>query len=123
MCVRKIAFELRHALGYSDAGILFSERALEVDDVLVDSPAYKAGIKKGDRIVAINNMPVESPQDMQDAVKKFGLDYQGLAPHITIERDGTVLEIVVELPTIPKRPREEKQEEKKIKPQRPDMAI
>ena len=32
----------------------------EIDSVLPDSPAMKAGIKKGDRLVAINNKPIDS---------------------------------------------------------------
>lgn len=123
MCIRQIAFELRYALGYSDAGILFSERPCEVEDVLVNSPAHKAGLKKGDKIIAINDMPVSNPQDMKSAIKKFGLDYQGLKPYVTIERNGTTSEIVIELPSIPMSPSRDFQEEKKEKNNKGDVSV
>ena len=46
------------------------ELASVVGEVAPDSPALKAGLKSGDRIVAINRVEVKTWQDMGDLIKK-----------------------------------------------------
>lgn len=62
-----------------------------IDEVMNDSPAYKAGIMPGDKIVEVDGTAVK---EWNDATSIIGENSRGTA-EITIERDGNLKEITV----------------------------
>jgi len=66
-------------------------RPLQIDQVLADSPAELAGLRSGDRILAINGAPVGSFRELQEWVR--GSDGDGL--RFEVERQGRVLTLAV----------------------------
>lgn len=63
----------------------FTERVQPViDTVLTDTPAYKAGIKKGDKILAVNNLPVKYWHEFTKKVDSTELNIQLLRNQDTI---------------------------------------
>ncbi len=75
---------------YYDLGLSKqSSLAAVVGDVVPGHPAEKAGLKPGDRIVAIDDQRVEQFQILQDIVTGS----QGKTLHFTIERDDTTFEV------------------------------
>lgn len=44
---------------------------LYIDKIMPDSPAEKAGLRKGDKIVSINKKPVKIWDDIQNSIKSF----------------------------------------------------
>jgi regulator of sigma E protease len=61
-----------------------AERQLTVAGFAKDSPAQRAGVRAGDRIVAVDGKPMEDFRDLQDAV----MLYPGKELSVTIEREG-----------------------------------
>ncbi|MCA9107512.1 MAG: PDZ domain-containing protein [Planctomycetales bacterium] len=57
-----------------------------------DTPAEKAGIRIGDRVIEVNDEPVESMVDLQTAIAQAS---PGDAVILTVERDGNTLAIQV----------------------------
>ena len=45
------------------------DRTLAIDRVELDSPAWQAGIRPGDRILSIDNQPIPTPQGLRDLVR------------------------------------------------------
>ena len=66
-----------------------------VDSVVADRPAFAAGIKKGDRIVAVNNTPVKFNVDVAEEVQKL----KGKEVAFTVNRGGESLKINVPVDT------------------------
>ncbi|SMC48758.1 RIP metalloprotease RseP [Pedobacter africanus] len=66
-----------------------------VDSVTTGRPAYKAGLKKGDRITAINNVPVNYDVDVKAAIPK----YKGKIADFAINRGGAQLVLQVPVDT------------------------
>lgn len=60
-----------------------------LDDVVVDSPAEKAGLQAGDKIVKIGNTSVENHTDLLDALTEYEA---GENVSISYERDGVLKE-------------------------------
>ena len=102
-------FTTDHELKLSRLGEDFSEeQALEsigiepwrlvvdpvVGEVTEDSPARRAGIYPGDRILAIGGEVVEGWQWIGYLVQEHGVEGQALA--VTVERDGVEMELQVE---------------------------
>ena len=77
----------------------FYSTELFVEQAMPDSPAQKAGIQKGDRLVAVNTAPVSSFFELRKDIQKAGED-QGKVS-ITAERAGKALtfEIVPQVST------------------------
>jgi S1-C subfamily serine protease len=46
------------------------EPGLKVIAVIKDSPAFKAGIEKGDVVLKLNDLNVDSPEDFSKVVQK-----------------------------------------------------
>lgn len=70
--------ELREGLNYDGDGVLVSR-------VVPDSPADRAGLRKGDVIVRVGSRSVDSPEVLMDAVRS---SRAGQSVGITIVRDG-----------------------------------
>lgn len=75
-------------LGMSEAWGLYSSE-LFVDKTIGDSPAAKAGIMHGDRLIAVGDKPVESFMDLKDAVQTSG-EKTGKV-QLKWERDGKII--------------------------------
>ena len=60
-----------------------------VREVVPNSPAAKAGLRVGDRIVAVNNEPVKSAEQ----VTQFIRDHKGQAITLRVERGGSTLDV------------------------------
>lgn len=73
-------------------GIMMAEKdgSIYVDKVLEESPAEKAGIEAGDRLLTLDGLPVESMGDVLLVVntKKPGDDIE-----VAVERGGELLEL------------------------------
>jgi S1-C subfamily serine protease len=67
---------------------------LKVDDVMVNSPAEKMGIKPGDVIQAIGDKKTNTTKDFEDAMKSR---FAGDKVKIRLERDGFARELEVTL--------------------------
>jgi len=62
-----------------------------VADVQGGSPAFSAGIQKGDRLVAVDTISTRSYSEFTPALKK----YAGKPTHVTVERNGESIRIAV----------------------------
>jgi regulator of sigma E protease len=75
---------------YYDLGISgLSEMTAIVDDVVAGMPADKAGLKKGDRIVAIDGQPIDRWEAMQEIVSKS----KGRALKFRIQRGAETFQV------------------------------
>ena len=63
----------------------------DIGDVVPGMPAELAGLERGDRIVEIGGVPIETWLDLQEAVSPRG----GEETDLLIERDGALLEITL----------------------------
>ncbi|GBD42708.1 Metalloprotease MmpA [bacterium HR40] len=62
-----------------------------VGDVMADSPAAAAGLRPGDRILAVDGAPIESFEQLQQLVR----DRPGEPLRLTVERRGERLQLTV----------------------------
>lgn len=65
-----------------------------IEEIAADSPAARAGLRRGDRIIAINDETVTSPAELRNRIR---LLREGGRVSITVLRDGENLEIDVTL--------------------------
>lgn len=63
----------------------------KVDSVVPNSNAFKAGLAKGDSIVAVNNQPIQFFDEYQDQIAK----YKNGQTHLSVKRAGTLQDLVV----------------------------
>ncbi|HEX9445042.1 MAG TPA: RIP metalloprotease RseP [Candidatus Binatia bacterium] len=79
---------------FASVMVFFGVRTLttQVGEVVPDLPAAKAGIQKGDRVVAINGHPVDSWVDFARRIKES----DGSPLTIGLERDGRRMDITVQ---------------------------
>jgi C-terminal processing protease CtpA/Prc len=77
----------------SDTKETRQERGLKVIAVIKDSPAFKAGIQKGDVVLALNDSNTESPEEFSKSVVK----QQGNRVKIKFARDDEEKEVAAEL--------------------------
>jgi regulator of sigma E protease len=70
--------------GFATVGLHSSE--LFVEAVVPDSPAMKAGLQKGDRIVAISSQPIPSFFSLRDAIQQVA--EKSKVVEVTWEREG-----------------------------------
>ena len=77
-----------NSLGYRTlAGVGPMEEDLlyvEVASVTPDSPAQRAGVREGDRLVSVNGQPVENGRQFSEAVR----DSEGREIQLVVQRDG-----------------------------------
>ena len=81
-------------------GIMFTRTpdGLTIAQVIADSPADKAGLKRGDVIKAVNGTTVETRQDLTDQLKDKQV---GDTITLTIDRDGQTQDVSVTLEARP----------------------
>jgi serine protease Do len=75
-------------------------RGVLVGDIIKDSPAEEAGIKRGDIITKVNDKEVNSPGELQDKIRDVNIDDKA---NIEIMRDGKTIRFIVkigEMPTV-----------------------
>lgn len=98
--IAMLQFELRYAIGDAPPGIGCdpSKTGLTVGAILRDSPAERAGIRKGDRILSADGSSVSSPSDFAALTSNVK---QGDTQKIHLERDGMIMEVEVQYPVIP----------------------
>ncbi|WP_242855813.1 RIP metalloprotease RseP [Ruminiclostridium josui] len=88
-----------YKLGFSPKAENGSESNV-VANVSDKSPAMKAGVKDGDRIVKLNGTPVNSRQDIAEALEKIKLNNVT----ITVNRNGKDIELTPVVPMQGKNP-------------------
>ncbi len=76
---QEITSDLREGLDYRGGGVLVSR-------VVVDSPAERAGIRKGDVIVGFNSRAIDSPEELVDVVRSARV---GQTVAVTVVRNGS----------------------------------
>jgi len=79
---------------------LTEAKGVLVGDVIKDSPAEEAGIKRGDIITKVNDEEVNSPEELQDKIRDIDIDKKA---NIEVVRDGKTINFIVkigEMPTV-----------------------
>jgi serine protease Do len=84
---QSLTSELREGMSYKGQGVL-------VNRVVEDSPADRAGVKKGDVITSFNSRSVDSPDGLADLVGQ-GKDGQSVA--LRVVRDGQARTLTAKL--------------------------
>jgi hypothetical protein len=117
--LNNLAFQLVYIFGYAKTGLIFTNdlNQVLVQAVMANSPADKAGIKEGDRIIGINGIKINNGSDYDNYFGK-NIPKQGDVLKFTIERGGILRIVEVKLPVIPfspEEPKEEPEREKTIK--------
>jgi hypothetical protein len=106
VCFGLLRFELHYALGNTDLGVFFkTENDAVVQRVHIDSPADRAGIQEGDKILQIDGFRVHSYYDLTNYHRNMR---QGDSAEIKIERGREILKVEVKYPVIPFAPVEER---------------
>jgi len=84
----------------SESSGLKEPTGVVIENVVEGSPAEKAGIQKGDVIVAVNDQPVAAPQEL---TRRIVGTAPGTRVQISIVRKGKSLQLPVELGRLPER--------------------
>lgn len=84
---------------YMGAQIGTADSGTEILDVMVDSPAHKAGLKKGDIITEINGANTKNVDDMMTLLSLFDVDD---TVEVSYTRDGKTKTVKVKLAERPK---------------------
>jgi len=84
---QRVTEDLRDALDLKGDGVL-------VNRVVIDGPADRAGIKKGDIITSLNGRSVESPGELADAVQALAI---GASASVRVQRRGVAQTFNVKL--------------------------
>jgi regulator of sigma E protease len=66
-----------------------------VDSIIAGKAAAKAGLQKGDQILAVNNVPVKSNVDLREQVEKF----KGKTADFTVNRAGKTIDYKIPVDT------------------------
>ncbi len=72
-----------------------------IETILTSSPADTAGIKPGDRVVSVDDVPIDSWMEMHDIIKAN----PGKEINFSVEREGRVLDLKVTPEPDPKDPK------------------
>ena len=73
---------------------LTEAKGVLVGDVIEDSPAEEAGIKRGDIIVRVNDEEVNSPEELQDKIRSIEI---GEKANVEVMREGKEITFVVKI--------------------------
>jgi serine protease Do len=79
-------------------GSVAPEHGAYVQEVAADSPAAKAGIKKGDVITKLDGEPIKSSSDVVDYVSSRSI---GAPVKVTVSRDGATKDVSAKLAEAP----------------------
>jgi serine protease Do len=77
---------------------LIETKGVLVGDVIEDSPAEEAGIKRGDIIVSVNDEEVNSPEELQDKIRSVEI---GEKANVEVMREGKEITFVVKIGEMP----------------------
>lgn len=72
-----------------------------VIDIVAGSPAAEAGIVLGDVILAVNDVPLEDPQQIFDLLEPV---IPGVSVPLTLNRQGETVDVMLEVPALPLAP-------------------
>ena len=84
----------RHPSGDSARATSDGQIDCVIDDVKAGGPADKAGLQRGDRVLALEQQTVRVFHDLVDALKQYNI---GDTVTITVERLGKRLDVDVKL--------------------------
>jgi serine protease Do len=90
--VQPVTPEIAEAFGLEEAG------GALVGDVTDDTPASRAGIRKGDIVLELDGQPVQDSRDLQ---LRIAQEAPGTRVNLTVYRDGRQREIEVKLAELP----------------------
>ena len=103
-CMHMIAGELMYAMGEVKIGFLPKEETSNtIGNIMINSPAYKAGIREGDKLIEVSGLNIASFLEYFNS-KENRYPKQGDTLLMKIERDGNISEVEVKYPIIPKMP-------------------
>jgi len=77
---------------------LTEAKGVLVGDVIGDSPAEEAGIKRGDIIVRVNDEEVNSPEELQDKIRSVEI---GEKANVEVMRESKEITFVVKIGEMP----------------------
>lgn len=77
---------------------LTEAKGVLVGDVIEDSPAEEAGIKRGDIIAKVNDEEVNSPEELQDKIRSIEI---GEKANVEVMREGKEITLVVKIGEMP----------------------
>jgi serine protease Do len=100
--IQDVTPEMAHAFGLEQAG------GALVGDVSPDTPAARAGLKKGDVILKLNGQPVDSRNQLTLQVSQSP---PGTAVKLGIWRDGKMQDVTLKLGELPEKAAKEEGEE------------
>ena len=100
--IQPVTEELAQSFGLKQA------KGALVNDVIKGGPAYRAGIRQGDVITALNGKEVKDPSHLQRQVAEAGI---GKVAKISIIRDGKALELGITLASADNAPKQRQRAE------------
>jgi len=80
---------LLFALFFTFVGIPAADTSTRIGDIVAESPAENAGLRAGDKIIAIDGQNVEQWSEMVEVIH----GQPGKELHFTIERSGNIIEL------------------------------
>ena len=112
-----VIFELRYALGDAKTGMLLrQDYGTTVWRILIDSPAYRAGIREGDKILEIGGIGIRNYGDYaRISLKRQISASQGDTLRIKFKRSGKVIDSEMTFPIIPDPPIKDRYQKKQKK--------
>jgi serine protease Do len=94
VAVRPVTPEAAESAGLKE------QKGVVIENVVEGSPAEKAGVQKGDVIVAVNDQPVAAPQEL---TRRIVGTAPGTRVELSLVRKGKPLKLPVELGRLPDR--------------------